>query len=217
MQSINKRNYTVKEILFMYLSHIDDEAHTTAKIRLHSQLPLTPTPIPIHLCVPGIAVTLSQMSSDKSINSSYINKTADEYQDYMIEENSSSGYDTSTEIVNYTRNQPSQNGNFKPTRQLYQRNWSPPRMIKNSYKGSCMACGREGHHDGTCYFLMKVRQCILYLKDNPKVGDEKAAKYRQQSASNYKHRRAKIRSLREDNFLKYLVDTKIDMIYIIFK
>ena len=76
-------------------------------------------------------------------------------------------------------------------------------MTTNEHKGSCMAYGCEGHHDGTCYLLMKVRQCISYLKDNPKSGDEKAAKYCQQSASNYNHRRAKIRSLQEDNFLPY--------------
>ena len=50
---------------------------------------------------------------------------------------------------------------------------------------------------------MKVRQCISYLKDNPKAGDEKAAKYRQQSASNYRDRRDKVRSLQEDNFIPY--------------
>ena len=77
VQSINQRKYTAKEIAFMYLSHLDDEAYMNAKTRLNSQLHFTPTPIPVHLCVPGIAVTLSQMSSDKSIDSSYINKTTE--------------------------------------------------------------------------------------------------------------------------------------------
>ena len=58
---------------------------------------------------------------------------------------------------------------------------------------------------------MKVRQCVLYLKDNPKPGDEKAVKYHQQSASNCKHRRAKIRSLQEDNFFPY-PDVDLDVL-----
>ena len=74
-----------------------------------------------------------------------------------------------------------------------------------------MACGRKGHHADTCYFLMKVRQCISYLKDNPRAGDEKAAKYRQQSASNYKDRMTKIRSLQDDNFLPY-PDVDLDVL-----
>ena len=70
----------------MYLSHLDEDTLTTPITRLQSQLRLTPDPIPIHLCVPGIAVTITQMSSDKSINVSYINKCTEEHGNYTKEE-----------------------------------------------------------------------------------------------------------------------------------
>jgi len=41
------------------------------------------------------------------------------------------------------------------------------------------------------------------MKENLKSGVEKAAKFRQHSNLNYKDRRAKIRTLQEDNFLPY--------------
>ena len=56
---------------------------------------------------------------------------------------------------------------------------------------------------------MKVKQCLSYLKDNPKAGQEKAAQFRQQSTSNYKDRRAKIRTLQEDYFIPYDVDPDV--------
>ena len=62
---------------------------------------------------------------------------------------------------------------------------------------------------------MKVKQCLSYLKDNPKTGQKKAAQFRQQSTSNYKDRRAKIRTLQEDYFLPYPdvdPDARIDCI-----
>ena len=50
---------------------------------------------------------------------------------------------------------------------------------------------------------MKVEQCLAYLKSNPSAGKKKAAKYRQQSSSNYRDRRAKIAHLQDENFLPY--------------
>ena len=44
---------------------------------------------------------------------------------------------------------------------------------------------------------------MTYLKQNPKAGHEKAAKYRQQSSNNYRSRRAKIAHLQDENFLPY--------------
>ena len=82
-------------------------------------------------------------------------------------------------------------------------------MTKTAFKGSCNSCGMEGHHAASCYFLMKVKQCLSYLKDNPKAGQEKAAQFRQQSTSNYKDRRAKIRTLQEDHFIPYDVDPDV--------
>ena len=67
----------------------------------------------------------------------------------------------------------------------------------------------EGHHAATCYFLMKVKQCLSYLKDNPRAGEDKAAQYRQQSTSNYKDRRAQIRTLQDDFFIPYDVDPDV--------
>ena len=80
---------------------------------------------------------------------------------------------------------------------------SPPRLNKSPFKGNCFGCGWEGHHAEVYYFLMKVKQCLAYMKDNPKSGAEKVAKFRQHSNSKYKQRRAKIRTLQEDKFIPY--------------
>ena len=193
----------------MYLSHLNNDDLLTAKTRLQSQLHLTPVPIPIHLRVPGIAVTITQMSSDKSMNVSYINKCTDDYCEYTTEEETTSEHETSTDLVNYTNYQRPRNGNFKRNTQPFQRNRPPPRMTKQAFKGGCNSCGMKGHHAATCYFLMKVKQCLSYLKDNPNAGQEKAAQFRQQSTSNYKDRRAKIRTLQEDFFIPYDVDPDV--------
>lgn len=51
-----------------------------------------------------------------------------------------------------------------------------PKYNKSVYKGSCYGYDREGHTIGECHFILKVEQCLAYLKANPKAGKEKAAK-----------------------------------------
>ena len=65
------------------------------------------------------------------------------------------------------------------------------KMNDKPFNDSCYAYGLKGHHAGKCYFLMKIEQCIAYLKKNPRIGAKKATKFRQQSVSNYKERYAK--------------------------
>ena len=65
-----KRNFSN-----MYLFHPDIDDSTTTKMKVQSQLLLTVPLIPVNIRVPGLAVTLTQLSSNKSINNSYINKT----------------------------------------------------------------------------------------------------------------------------------------------
>ena len=106
--------------------------------------------IPIHLRVPGIAVTILQMSSDQS-SMTYVNN---------LEENDQTdeGKEPSTDMVNFTRALMNLEIYRKPQR--FTNNKSPhppPQPNKTPFKGSCFGCVREGHHAEACYFLMKVK------------------------------------------------------------
>ena len=97
-------------------------------------------------------------------------------------------YDMNKQQTPYDRNCPSLSTQDKNTQQNTKYN-------KASFKGSCHGCGREGRNAGEWYFLLKVNQGLSYRKSNLKAGKEKAAKYFQQSSSNYRDRRAKITHL----------------------
>ena len=134
---------------------------------------------------------------------------SDDNSEYTTKETNTPEHETSTDLVNYTNNRPPRNGPFKKNAQPFQRYRPPPKKTRQAFKGSCNSCGMEGHHAATCYFLMKVKQCLSYLKDNPRAGEDKAAQYRQQSTSNYKDRRAQIRTLQDDFFIPYDVDPDV--------
>ena len=59
-------------------------------------------------------------------------------------------------------------------------------------------------HESECNFLMKVRQCLAYMKSYRSVGSRKAKYYK--SKGDYKVRRDKVRSLQERNFIPPILD-----------
>lgn len=46
---------------------------------------------------------------------------------------------------------------------------------KTPFKGICIGCGKEYYHAGECYFLLKVKHVIAYLKSNLKADMENSA------------------------------------------
>ena len=149
-------------------------------------------PIPIKYRVPGLATMITHLMSTAPANEAYVN---------VAQDTCGSCSDESDDVVilvaNFRSGKPYGTGNRNPDTRNSSRNprfswsqgWPPPN--KTPFKGSCFGCSRDGHHVTECYFLMKVEQCMAYLKQNPKAGHEKAAKYRQQSSDNYRSCRAK--------------------------
>jgi len=186
-----------KETAYMYPIHLDGEKYGAIKSRLQSKLEITSDPILIHLYIPGIAVTITQMISDKSVNALYVKKFAeDKNQHTDATEDTSDRNKCCTEIVNCT-DCPKRGGythiGFQHGNQRQSK--GAPLMNSTPFKDSWLGCGLEVHHAEFFYFIMKVKQCLAYLKESLKTGQEKAAKFRHQSNFNYKDRRAKIRTL----------------------
>ena len=210
VERINKRLYSLKEVSYMYLSHLDSNTYESTRDNIRGAIKLTPDPIPLRYQVPGLATTITHMTNKKSANDAYVNRM----QEFCIEcSDEESEEDGVVNAANYRGRQQQPRQHDRNRRQYDRNRTSPPTQTKSTslntkynkapFKGSCYGCGREGHHAGECYFLMKVEQCLAYLKSNPSAGKEKAAKYRQQSSSNYRDRRAKIAHLQDENFLPY--------------
>ena len=81
VQDINKLNYTLKEVLFMYLNHLDSEARATTQNNLWTVLETAPDPILIKYRVPEFATTITYMIRSTHVNEAYINMITDIYEE----------------------------------------------------------------------------------------------------------------------------------------
>ena len=76
------------------------------------------------------------------------------------------------------------------------RSRNPPK-----FSGTCNACGAKGHHAKSCYFLMKLRKALGYLKLNPQAIQQTQNNFRGkhlfQTDKSYKH------TLQDANFISY--------------
>ena len=74
----------------------------------------------------------------------------------------------------------------------------------SKFQGTCAAFGKKNHHESECNFLMKVKQCLAYMKSDRSAGSRKAKYYK--SKGDYKVRRDKVCSLQERNFIPPILD-----------
>ena len=175
IQSIKKQTYTHKEATCVYLSHLDSEEYTIVKDTVQAAIEsLAGSTIPLKCMVPGILITVSQLRTQHHVpcNTLYVNTmNVNLYNGEHDKDNNDSGRVHYTNANGRTtfRGPPSKNkGNYGTAAK---RNDKP-------FNSSCYICGLKGHHAGKYYFLMKIEQCLTYLK-NPRAGAKKAAKFRQ--------------------------------------
>ena len=128
----------------------------------------------IKYCVPGITTTTTHMMSKTLANDAYVNVAQDicgscseESSDVVV---LAANYQGRQKYVSRMRDRRTPNSSGRRRR---------PTRTTAPFKGSCYDCRREGHHATECNFLMKVEQCMAYLGEKSKVGQEKSAKYRQ--------------------------------------
>lgn len=69
----------------MNLSHLYSLDFTTSKLKIRSQLQSTPEPEPVNFRVTVLAVMITQLSSDNSVNTSYMNNITDDEYDKQTE------------------------------------------------------------------------------------------------------------------------------------
>ena len=190
IQRIEGRRYNAKEMSLLFLKYLDEPLYQKGKLLMQTRLEhCTSKTVPISLQVPGLATTISQqtlqMQSTSNVNikpydtvtrlSSLTNDTVS-----TIESNS---MDISTDDCIFAFNSGTS---------------------KTRYQGTCAACGKKNHHESECNFLMKVKQCLAYMKSDRSAGSRKAKYYK--SKGDYKIRRDKIRSLQERNFIPQILN-----------
>ena len=204
IQKINGRPYTQKEVSFIYLSHLDPEQHNNVKEPLRTNVEASLPPIPIKYRVPGLVTVITHLMSTIPANEAYVNVAQDICRRCSDESNGAvilaANFRGGKPYGTDNRNPDTHNSSRNPR---FSRSQGRPPPNKTSFKGSCFGCSRDGHHATECYFLMKVEQCMAYLKQNQKAGQKKATKYRQQSSDNYRSCGAKIAHLQDENFLHY--------------
>ena len=106
VQDINKRNYTLKEILFIYLSHLNSEAHTTTRNNLRTVIETTLDPIQIKYRVPGFTTTIAHMIRSTRVDKAYVNMAT-----YVYKEQYEDKSDTVISVVNHRGRPPPNNKN----------------------------------------------------------------------------------------------------------
>ena len=183
--NINSRTYTQREISEMYLSHLDDEKYEEAKSKCESTIS-TSTTVDALYCVPALAGTIEQLISTQHNKNKSIIRTTN-INDMVCYPSPPLQEDNVFSTQKYPNNQ-----------KLRQRG---PFINTNGYKGVCHACGGKNHHTANCYFLMKLKQCLAYLKDNPTAGETKRNIFQKKNL--YNNRRDTIKTLQDANFIPF--------------
>ena len=145
--------------------------------------------MPISLQVPGLATTISQQTLQLQSTSSVDIKPYD-----TVTRLSSLTNDTVSTVDSNSMDNSSEDYIF-----AFNSGTST-----SKFQGTCAACGKKNHHESECNFLMKVRQCLAYMKSDRSARSRKAKYYK--SKGDYKVRRDKVRSLQERNFIPPILD-----------
>ena len=185
MTSLFSRTYTPREISEMYLSHLDDEKYEETKSKCEATITTTATLDALY-CVPALAGTIEQlMSTQHTKNKSVICTTNIDdmlyYPVHTLQE------DKVFSAQKYHNNQKLRN--------------MGPFVNKNRFQGICHACGGKHHHATNCYFLMKLKQCLAYLKDNPTAGETKRKIFQKKNL--YNNCCDTIKTLQDANFIPF--------------
>ena len=188
IQRIEKRIYDAKEISLLFLKYLDEPLYQKAKLLMQTRLEhCTHTTVPISLQVPGIATTISQQTLQLNDSSTADNKP----------------YDTVTRLSSVTQDTVSTVTSIESSSDDYIFAFNTGRN-KSTFQGICAACGKKNHHASECNFLMKVKQCLAYMKSDRSAGSRKAKYYK--SKGEYNVRKDKIRSLQERDLIPPILD-----------
>ena len=186
VQRIEGRTYDTKQMSQLFLKYLNEPLYQKAKILMQTRLEsCTFDTVPISLQVPGLATTITQQTLQLSDGKFSDAKT----------------YDTVTKLSSITFDtMPHSTDSFDQITASISSQTS-------KFKGNCKACGRANHHASECNFLMKLKQCLAYMKTDKSAGSRKAKFYK--SKGDYNSRRDKVRVLQENNFIPPILDPDI--------
>ena len=72
---------------------------------------------------------------------------------------------------------------------------------KGGFKGKCNACGQQGHHAESCWFLVKLKKALSYLKIHSNAAHETKRYFK--GKNSYQDNYNTVRSLQDAHFIPY--------------
>ena len=192
VQRIEGRTYDMKQISQLFLKYLDEPLYQQAKLLMQTRIEsYGAATLPISLQVPGLATTISQQTLQLN--------------DTKMHEGTQ--YDVITKLSSITQDTFSTEDTDSFENVSFDQISAAISSSKIKYNGTCAACGKTNHHASECHFLMKMKQCLAYMKSDKNAGSRKAKYYK--SKGEYNFRRDKVRMLQENNFIPPVLDPDI--------
>ena len=191
---LKRRKYSLEEQTAMYLAHLDDPRYEKAILTCQMALTGCDTP-PTEYTLPAIAGTIDQLCpipTHRNCDHVQVDNRHPARANATVDNNDTlpeSHYDD-------VENSYGEPGYIHAFRDTANRSRNPPK-----FSGTCNACGAKGHHAKSCYFLMKLRKALGYLKLNPQAIQQTQNNFR--GKHSFQKNKSYARALQDANFIPY--------------
>ena len=154
IQRIEGRLYDAKEMSLLFLKYLDEPLNQKAKLLMQTRLEkCSSSAMTISLQVPGLATTISQHTLQLNATGTTDTKLYD-----TVASLSSLTSDTVSTVESVDTYAEDQIFAFNSGKN------------KSKFQVTRAACGSKNHHESECHFLMKMKQCLAYMKLDRSAG-----------------------------------------------